>query len=150
MITENLSTLKIHKLTQEQYNRALAAGNIDNNAIYLTPDDITSIEGGGTGADNAKDARANLGAIGVSTKTITLTSSEWFVNNGTICWIDPGISTSFSNGTIFVSPDPKNLSSYNEYIRCGVRCISCGNGAIVFAADIQPSIDVIANVSSFQ
>lgn len=39
MKTENLSTLKIHKLTQAQYDRELAAGNIDPNAIYLTPDE---------------------------------------------------------------------------------------------------------------
>lgn len=39
MITANLSTLKIHKLTQAQYDRALAAGNIDENALYLTPDE---------------------------------------------------------------------------------------------------------------
>ena len=39
MITENLSTLKIHKLTKAQYERELAAGRIDENAIYLTPDD---------------------------------------------------------------------------------------------------------------
>ena len=39
MITENLSTLKIHKLTQEQYDRELIAGNIDDNALYLTPDE---------------------------------------------------------------------------------------------------------------
>lgn len=38
MITENLSTLKIHKLTQEQYDRELEAGNIDPNALYLTPE----------------------------------------------------------------------------------------------------------------
>lgn len=38
LITENLSTLKIHKLTQAQYNRELAAGRIDENAMYLTPD----------------------------------------------------------------------------------------------------------------
>ena len=38
MITENLSTLKIHKLTQEQYDRELSAGRIDNSALYLTPD----------------------------------------------------------------------------------------------------------------
>lgn len=45
MITENLSTLKIHRLTQEQYDRELAAGNLDPNAMYLTPDkeiDLTS------------------------------------------------------------------------------------------------------------
>lgn len=39
MITENLSTLKIHKLTQEQYDRELAAGRIDESALYLTPDE---------------------------------------------------------------------------------------------------------------
>ena len=42
MKTENLSTLKIHKLTQEQYDRELAAGNIDETALYLTPDEETS------------------------------------------------------------------------------------------------------------
>ena len=39
MITENLSTLKIHKLTQAQYDRELDAGRIDENALYLTPDE---------------------------------------------------------------------------------------------------------------
>lgn len=39
MIIENVPTLKIHKLTQEQYDRELAAGNLDENALYLTPDD---------------------------------------------------------------------------------------------------------------
>ena len=39
MITENLSTLKIHKLTQAQYDRERVAGNLDANALYLTPDE---------------------------------------------------------------------------------------------------------------
>jgi hypothetical protein len=46
MFTENLSTLKIHKLSQAQYERELVAGNIDANALYLTPDeniDLTSL-----------------------------------------------------------------------------------------------------------
>lgn len=37
MITENLSTLKINKLTQEQYDRELEAGRIVENELYLTP-----------------------------------------------------------------------------------------------------------------
>ena len=37
MITENLATLKINKLTQEQYNRELKAGNIKEDELYLTP-----------------------------------------------------------------------------------------------------------------
>lgn len=39
MQTTNISTLKIHKLSQEQYERELAAGNIDEYALYLTPDE---------------------------------------------------------------------------------------------------------------
>lgn len=39
MITENLSTLKIHKLSQTQYDRELANGRIEENALYLTPDE---------------------------------------------------------------------------------------------------------------
>lgn len=60
MITENLSTLKIHKLTQAQYDRELASGNIDGNSIYLTPDelDITLTQSG-----VAADAKAVGDAI---------------------------------------------------------------------------------------
>ena len=39
MITQNVSTLKIHKLTKEQYDRELAAGRIDPNALYFTTTD---------------------------------------------------------------------------------------------------------------
>ena len=39
MKTENLSTLKIHKLSKVQYERELAAGRIEENALYLTPDE---------------------------------------------------------------------------------------------------------------
>ena len=60
MITENLSTLKINKLTQAQYDRELAAGNIDPNALYLTPDEVVSIENGGTGATDGATAMQNL------------------------------------------------------------------------------------------
>jgi hypothetical protein len=47
MITNNLSILKIHKLTQAQYEAALAAGNIDENALYLTPAESGGGGGGG-------------------------------------------------------------------------------------------------------
>lgn len=44
MITENVSTLKINKMTQAQYNRELAAGNIKDNEIYLTPIEEVGVE----------------------------------------------------------------------------------------------------------
>ena len=55
MITENLSTLKINKLTQAQYNRELEAGRLDPNAIYLIPDDAGN-NGGGSGNIPAMDS----------------------------------------------------------------------------------------------
>ena len=65
MIVTNLPTLKINKLTKEQYDRELAAGNIKTDELYLTETDTTgdvvSIESGGTGATTAANARANLG-----------------------------------------------------------------------------------------
>lgn len=44
MITENLSALTIHKLKQEQYDRELAAGRIDENALYVTPYEVVPDE----------------------------------------------------------------------------------------------------------
>ena len=38
MITENLSTLNIQRLTNEQYKREFLACRLDDNALYLTPD----------------------------------------------------------------------------------------------------------------
>lgn len=38
----DLSVLKIHKMSQEQYEREKAAGNIDENEIYVTPYEETS------------------------------------------------------------------------------------------------------------
>lgn len=45
METTNVSTLQIHKLTKAQYDRELAAGNIDENALYLTPDEEIDLSG---------------------------------------------------------------------------------------------------------
>lgn len=39
MKTENISTLKINKLTQEQYDTALADGVVEDKAVYLVPDE---------------------------------------------------------------------------------------------------------------
>lgn len=57
MKTTNLSTLTIHKLTQAQYDREVANGTIDENALYLTPDEevdlsnyMTSTDPVGTGS----------------------------------------------------------------------------------------------------
>lgn len=38
MKTENISTLKINKLTQTQYDREVENGNVEENALYLIPE----------------------------------------------------------------------------------------------------------------
>ena len=43
MNIESLSTLKIHRLTQAQYERERDAGNLEENALYLTPDEIINL-----------------------------------------------------------------------------------------------------------
>lgn len=75
MITENLSTLKIHKLTQAQYDRELVAGNIDENALYLTPDEGANIELDTTLAQSGMAADAK--AVG---EAIALKADQEFVN----------------------------------------------------------------------
>lgn len=49
MITEKISALKMHKLTQEQYDRELSNGNIDETALYLIDDVDYIVEQGTNG-----------------------------------------------------------------------------------------------------
>lgn len=42
MIIENLSVLKIHKLSAEQLKRLVESGDYDKTAMYLTPDEETT------------------------------------------------------------------------------------------------------------
>ena len=39
MITKDLSTLKINRLTQAQYEAALAAGTVSENELYMVPEE---------------------------------------------------------------------------------------------------------------
>lgn len=60
-ITENLETLKINVLSQEQYNKALAAGEVNEKELYFTPikKDPDAGGGGGGSIDPSKFAPAN-------------------------------------------------------------------------------------------
>lgn len=86
MNIENLSTLKIHKLTQEQYERELAAGRIDENALYLTPDEGISVDDTLTIAGAAADAKAVGDAIDRS-KVIVQDDEPTDAQDGAL-WLD--------------------------------------------------------------
>lgn len=109
MKTENISTLKIHKLTQEQYERELEAGNIDETALYFTQDDFD--EGELREFITSEDAAITLGyytAIEEAKKSLndSITAIEETANankdditrlNGNIASINEGVSDIQSN-----------------------------------------------------
>ena len=66
MITQNLPTLKIHQLTKTQYERELAAGRIDPNAIYLTPDEAIDLSNYVTKEELDAAIQNALDAIGIA------------------------------------------------------------------------------------
>jgi hypothetical protein len=132
LITENLNTLKIHKLTQAQYDRILAAGEVDENALYLTP---------------VNDAAV----LAKASETFILTAANWSTssNGNVLMCVVESPDNHFTNGTLFVSPSPIDNESYNEYLKCGVRCVSSTDGVIAFMADTLPTIDLTVNITSF-
>ena len=98
MIVENLQTLKIHKLTEAQYQRTLSEGNIDPNALYLTPDEsliidnTLSIDGAAADAkvtgDRIYNSRRWDGWIDTDTGVYIDTAAKTitFGANTHICW----------------------------------------------------------------
>ena len=119
MITENLSTLKIHKLTQAQYDRELAAGNIDENALYLTPSE----------------------SVFMTTATVSLAADGWENNIQTVK--ANGVT---ENNTVFIAAEP---ITYLDYMDCGIFCIRQNNGTLTFECEKVPTIDIGANISIF-
>lgn len=77
MITENLSTLKIHKLTQDQYDREKEAGNIDANALYLTPDEKVDLSGYATTEYVDSKVGDKSVADQISSAVSTIDTSKW-------------------------------------------------------------------------
>ena len=81
MITENISTLKIHKLTQEQYERELAAGTLEDNALYLTPDEVIDL------SDYATTEQLNTKAPAYTYGTADKTAGVDTLTTGTLYFV---------------------------------------------------------------
>lgn len=94
MITENLSTLKIHKLTQEQYDRELSAGNIDANALYLTPDEDVDLSGYAT----KEQVNTAIEALDADDLGIYVQSEEPIGAEDGSVWID--LNETFNDNTL--------------------------------------------------
>ena len=96
------------------------------------------IANGGTGATTASDARINLGAVNMVTKTITLFASNWSSNTQIV-----NVTDVTSSNTILVSYNPESYEAYSDAV---IRCVGQNNGTLTFSCDSIPSIDVFVNV----
>lgn len=67
MVVQNLNTLRIHEMTQAQYDREYAAGNIEANSIYLIKD------GGNSGG--------NISVTPVPGSTVGYTSNSGYLES---------------------------------------------------------------------
>jgi hypothetical protein len=94
LITENLSTLKIHKLTQAQYDRELSAGNIDANALYLTPDEDVDLSGYAT----QEQVNTAIEALDADDLGIYVQSEEPIGAEDGSVWID--LNETFNDNTL--------------------------------------------------
>lgn len=129
MQTENVSTLKIHKLTQAQYDRELANGNIDETALYLTPDegvDIASLTVNGTAYDGSED-------VTITTDPIITTGGNGAAYTATVDSISSltaGVSFTMIPHTVSTSTTPTlNVNSLGaKQIR---RMLSTSTGTAV-------------------
>lgn len=81
MITKNLSTLKVNKLTQAQYDAALLAGNIKDDELYLTPD--TEYSRYTTVVSSAGTTEIEIGATVESLSTLSVYQNGLLLTYGT-------------------------------------------------------------------
>ena len=114
MITENLSTLKINRLTQEQYDTALTNGSINANELYLTPDDNeldTSSFLRVTDVGSAVDINPiNADTLQGKSASYFATASNISTINGSLNTINSDIST--INGSL--NTINSNISTIND------------------------------------
>lgn len=82
-------------------------------------------------------ADAYSGLAGTAVTSI-LAAGSWANNQQRV----PVAGVTATN-TVFVSPD---ADSYEEYVACGVRCISQTAGYLVFQCDSTPDVNLTVNV----
>lgn len=118
MFVENLSTLKIHKLTQEQYDRELAEGNIDEYSLYLTPE---------------KDVQTRH-----IPKTIYLAIDNWVELTQEI-----SVDEVTTDNTIIISSAPSCIEAYKN---AEVYCFSQADKSLTFKCSSVPTEELAVNV----
>ncbi len=124
MIAENLSILKIHKLTQKQYDRELEAGRIDESVLYLTPDEEVDLSKYATieqlkgKADSSHTHATLVPSEQNSTLKFTPNASFYYALNEGGMTLDKDVDVPFPNGWFgFVSiygPEATTIGAFNN------------------------------------
>jgi hypothetical protein len=117
--TKNLTALKLHKLSQEQYNTAKSEGLLDVDALYLTPDVHTHGELTNEG-ELSKES-----SVVVTTENKKLTTSANistteldYLNNitsGVQSQINTKVSTDHATSSTVENPYPYGTATATEY-----------------------------------
>lgn len=80
MITTDLTTLKINKLTKTQYETALAAGNINENELYMTPESEAE---SGLPTVSSSDSGKTLVVNESGEWEVDIVQPDWNINDST-------------------------------------------------------------------
>ena len=99
------------------------------------------ITSGGTGASTAEGARANLGAVAMTTTTVTLAADGWNSNQQTVT-----VAGVTDDNTVIPGPAP---ASHADYAENGVYCSAQAADSLTFTCDSVPSADLTINVAVF-
>ena len=132
MKIEEVSTLKIHNMSQEKFNREEAAGNLNENEIYLTP---------APEIDNEPiDGSNNLitsGGVAAALKNINITS-----NNTQSDWLETDV---FNGGYIKNKPGDTIIENVNEILTDSIINKSSDTNLIpglhTWGLDIKENVD---------
>ena len=121
MITTDLTTLKINKLTKAQYEAALAAGNINENEFYMTP-----------------ESESGSGGVCIATYGTTLTASNWDSTSKTYSF-----ESDYPNAThdIEIALDSTATTAQAEAFN-GAQIVGSATSNVVKAYGIVPTVDI--------
>ena len=135
MLTENLSTLKINRLTQEQYDAALTNGSINANELYLTPDDN---ELDTSAFLRVTDVCSAVDVNPINADTLQGKSASYFATASNISTINGSLNTINSN-----------ISTINSSLNTINSDISTINGSLSAKAPLaSPSFTGTAKVAA--
>lgn len=109
-----------------------------NNAIGAIVYPVSSVNGK-TG--NVSLVAPDVGAVSMTTFVAELTVDGWIDNVQTV-----NVSGVTESNDVFVSATP---GTHEEYMNCGIFCITQGVGILTFECEEVPTIDVNANVCIF-